>query len=613
MGRLLYNVIRFTMINQKILKGKWIIQYSPTNFSTENVLEFLVDIQKWLHQKKLYQSNKKVLIDKSVKENLAIINERGLFIQIKNHQFIFTNKGNFQNQTFKNFEIKQNIKKILLIYPVLLTDKRWLSIDLPTATLYLGSALTSQSFKVEIKKLVLPSRVMDENIQKYDVIGITLYEDLFNEIKDFLTLLRDQYHGIIATGGPMVTLNPMQTAYHLPQINLLIRGESEFIFPAILKSIQKNSIEQMLKWKGFIYHAPGKMIVSDFSTVNYPPDFSEFEVNLDFLRKNHLGNGLELNVSRGCQRGCRFCSKVQGKVLRKFPEKIFETILIKHTEKIPIFSINSSASKTINLNDDDILQDVKYAKKIFKLIQKHNYKLWGIQAAINSFFINNHKINRETLSVVSDRDLFVNNTPVIWLGTDTFSKKRSKKIGKWIPGTEPLIELINEFEERNISNYHYWICSDHNSSWYEFVEEFLFIHNLLSRFEKFSILAHSPFLIPYSTTRLYLKLIKNPLHREQIKYKANLKTKNGIFDFPLINRLETRYPNLNRLLNNEKIDGENGFFDFLKHKEYINALKNIYTFLKRERLSFESVRDHEQSRGLSKIETKLEKHLSSLI
>jgi len=601
------------MITQKNLTGKWIVQYHPNDFSPATVWEFLVDIQEWLNQKNIFQSNKKILIDKKIKKNVVFIKNRSLFFQIKNSQSLSIKKEYPRPQAINYMKFKRVTKKILLIYPVLLTDKRWSSIDLPTASLYLASSLTSQSFQVQVRKLVFPFNIIGDEVGQYDVIGITLYEDLFSEIQEYLTLLRKQYQGIIAAGGPMVTLNPLQTAFHLPQINLLIRGESEFIFPVLLKAIQKNDIKLLLENKGFFFHEPGKMIFSDFSDVNYPPDLRDLKINLDFLRKEHLTNGLELNISRGCRRGCLFCSKVQGKILRKIPQKIFETILKEHSEKIITFAVSSPSAKTINLNDDDILQDVEYAKKIFKQIQKHNYKIWGIQASINSFFIKNHQINREILNQVSNRNLFVNNNPVIWLGTDTFFKKRGKKIGKLIPAPEQLVELISEFEQRDISNFHYWISSDHNSDWEEFVREFQFLYELLSRFKKFGILAHSPFLIPYSTTPLYSKLIKNPVHKVQIKYRTILRSKKQTFEFPLVNRLETRFPNLNRLLNNEKPDGKNGFFDFLKNKKHVQALKTIYSFLRQDRISFESLQNHEQSRRLKKTESKLETLLSRFI
>jgi hypothetical protein len=601
------------MNKQKNLPGKWIIRYNPEDFSPSDVWEWLGILQEWINQQKIDQPEKNIVFDKSIKKNLALSSAGHLSIQIKNRQPIDLKKEDSQNPISTEFEFNRKTKKILLIYPVLPTDKRWVSIDLPTASLYLASALTSQYFRVTIKKVVFPFIRMDENIQKYDVIGITLYEDLFTEIKEFLIHLRNQFQGLIAAGGPMVTLNPFQTAYHLPQINLLIRGEAELVFPELLKAIQKNNLSQLLKWKGFVFHDSGRLLVSEYSEVNYPGDLTKLKINLEFLRKNHLTNGLELNVTRGCYRRCFFCSKVQGNILRKIPLDKIEFVLNKHSEKIQKSAINSPGAKTINLNDDDILQDHEYARKLFNLIKKNKYKLWGIQTSINSFFVKNRQINREVLRVVSDPDLFVDRKPVIWLGTDAFVKKRGEKIGKMIPGAELLIELITEFEKREISNYHYWISSDQGSNWGEFLEEVLFLFELLSWFKTFAVLAHSPFLVPYSATPLYSALIKNPAHQDQIKYKNILKSSLDIFEFPLVDRLETRFPNLNRLLKNEKINEEKGFFDFLKQRQKFQALKTVYSFLRQERISFESLHNYQQSRPLKKLETKLETVLSGLV
>ena len=69
-----------------------------------------------------------------------------------------------------------------------------------------------------------------------------------------------------------------------------------------------------------------------------------------------------------------------------------------------------------------------------------------------------------------------------------------------------------------------------------------------------------------------------------MKVKLALDAPDPRFSYKVVDRLETRWPNLNRLLSNEKAGGEKGFFDFLKEKEFTAAAQLAYHFLKQEEL-----------------------------
>ncbi|MCP5102415.1 MAG: hypothetical protein GY950_03500 [bacterium] len=505
------------------------------------------------------------------------------------------------------------IKNIHLAYPVLRNDKRWDTIDFTTAALFLGSALTDAGFNVSTGKLFLPGAALDDSLLNSDLLGFTLFEDLFRETEALLNKLSGAgYSGLLAAGGPMITLNPLQSARHLPQLNLLVRGEAEFVLPRLLKAINENNLDAMLEIKGFLFHVPGTLIISDFDYINRPGDFSGFRFYLDFLEKEKLGNGLEINVSRGCNRGCVFCSHVQGRTLRKLPPESFRQLLTAFSEKLAASGVTAPHAKSININDDDIFQDIGYAETIFQLIKTHDYKLWGIQTSIDSFFKPDHTIDYRTLDTAAEPALYVDGKPLVWAGTDAFLKERGKKLGKWIPSETQMLKLMEAFEERGIRNFHYWISSDHYSDWEEFVREFRFIYRLLTAYKSFGLLAHAPFLVPYPTTPVYKLLTRSPELHNRVKYKQLLKAGKKAFEFPLVDRVETGYPFLNRLLDNEKLGGGAGFFDHLKQKDYLNAFITLYNFLKQERLSFESI-NHAESPQLLETEKEIETFISTVI
>jgi hypothetical protein len=558
-----------THTDSDIFKGKRIIRYDPTVYEYGQILESLLD-------------------------------------KDKKHNFYFHPADEAMDLKIKK------IKTIGLSYPVLLSDKRWETIHLTASSLFIGSAMANAGFDVVVKKQILPVSFIDPQLLNCDMIGFTLFEDLFIRTKNLLSQLKNhyKYNGIIAAGGPLITLTPFKSTFHLPEINLLVRGEAEFILPGLIKAINANDIDKLLEYKGFLFQIPGIIIISDFNEINIPNCFDEFHFNLDFLEKNHFEAGLEINVSRGCKRGCIFCSAVQGKQLRKLPKTIVEDLLNQFSGKLDTFNIQSPQARTVNINDDDILQDPDYATDIFQSIKKHRSRLWGVQTSMDSFFTGSGEIEFKVLDVIDDKSLCVDDNPLVWLGTDTFLKQRGKRLGKKTPDEAQLLRLIEEFEKREIRNYHYWISSDHMSDWDEFTREFMFIYQLYTRFNYFGLIAHSPFLVPYFTTPAYRRLVHAKGLKNRVKYKQILKSDKDLFTFPLVERVETGYRQLNRLLNNEKLNDRPGFFDYLRQKDYVNAFITLYNFLKQERM--EAV-PGEQAEGLLRIEKNVEELIAKIM
>jgi hypothetical protein len=587
-----------------VFKGKWIVQYSPAEFDYKHILEILADIYNQMEEDKINLPFKNVIFNKNFVNNPFSLESANSLSEFPDPEI------------FSKSKKSKKINNILLASPVLLSDKRWETIHLTTASLFMGSSLTNSQFDVTVKKLIFPVTDINSQFKKYDLIGLTLFEDLFIHTKEFLSRLREVYDGLIAAGGPMITLTPLKSVYHLPEINLLVRGEAEFVLPELIDAINANNVSRMLEFKGFFFQVPGLIIISEFCEINRPVNFDDFRFNLDFLEKDHVKEGLEINVSRGCKRGCIFCSAVQGRELRKLPEAQLQDLLNQFSDRLASFAVEPLAAcraKTVNINDDDILQDLDYAREVFQLIKKCGFRLWGIQTSINSLFDPKGTLNRKALEIIADKSLFVDDHPLVWSGTDAFLKTRGKKLGKIIPAEQQMIQLMEELEKRQIRNYHYWISSDYLSDWEEFTQEFMFIYQLQNRFNYFGLIAHSPFLLPYSTTPLYSLLTSSGQLKNQIKYKKILESGKEIFTFPLVEQVETPYIHLNRLLDNEILPNRQGFFDYLKQKDYVNAFITLYNFLKQERIDAESLNNSEGAKQLNQVENKVETFISTLL
>ena len=193
-----------------------------------------------------------------------------------------------------------------------------------------------------------------------------------------------------------------------------------------------------------------------------------------------------------------------------------------------------------------------------------------------------HHIGRNApADLVADPGLYVD-LPLLWLGTDAFLPERSRRIGKTMPSTDLFLHLLEDFEQRKIRHYHYWISSDQESDWPEFISEVSFIQDLRKRYPRFGLLAHAPFLVPYPDTPLWYLLERNPEMFSRVRFTGAVR-RNGVTWNRAI-RIEPRDPELARLLDNQPDQGEIRFFEALKENDNFAIFNRIYNGLRESRM-----------------------------
>ncbi len=600
----------------KLFEGKNIITYNPENFTRDQVFHYFISIkEKYIKE---LNSTDMVRIDIDPDHNNLFYKEKIDNSRSGNlYEFTINGRENsIHKSKFPSAEtvfFKKEIKKIKLSIPYLDTDKRWDSVGLTAAPLFLGSALIDAGYDVNLENISLPVQNKTNLYNNTDLTGFTLFEDIIIEFRSFLNIFPPDPELIVAAGGPFISLNPLSAMYHFPEINLFIRGEGEVIFPTLLNAFGTGNINELMQNSGFFFQKDGLILSSDFNTLNIVKDINNFTFDFSYSGEKELLNGLEMNFSRGCRNNCIFCSKVQGRNFRILPAKNIEQLLSAFLKRLEELNLRNSNSKVININDDDILQDIVYADSVFNEIKKSGFAIWGIQSSITSFFINKNKINYDTIELISDVNLYKGESPLLWLGTDTFIKSRGVRLGKPLPDINMIYKLISVFEKRGISNYHYWISSDHRTTWNEFIEELLIIYDLISKFPRFSILPHSPFLIPYPSTPAYKLIKKSEKYKNNIKYKEILNESDPAFNLELVRHVETGFFSLNRLLKNEQLPGQNGFFDYLKKREFKQALICAYSFIKEDRIRIKRNIDKNILADILKAEEKLSEYITKII
>jgi hypothetical protein len=563
-------------------QGKWLVRYEPGEFTYHALLAALHRLQILLEQQELEHAFLNVRFSRNIPFSRFYRDRTQLDIETNgsDKQLVESAQGTFACRAALEPLVKP-IRSLNLLFPRQDNDPRWKTIGLPASQLLLASNLQASGFQPVPLLLRLPSSKLPLGALSADMAGFTIFEDLLPSLRPFLADFQANYGGWLAAGGPFPTLQPLAAVYHLPQINLFIRGEAEMELPVILDALNRGDAAALFERKGWFWQKPGLIAMSDFDKIVRPVDFSRFQVDFAFMQREQLCHGLEMNFSRGCGRGCLFCCRVQGSRLRKLPLANVEEILSKYSAKLDEYRLSDGPARAVNINDDDILQDPAYAAAVLDLIKKSGFRIHGIQTSPASLLESDGKVKTAVLDLVADPDLYVDGRPLLWLGSDVFLPQRGQRLGKRLPSLPSFAGLLAGLEKRVLRHFHYWISSDGDSTWEEFVEELALIVAYHRDFPNFSLLAHAPFIVPYPASQLYRRL---PANTPQLMIREVFRAADPQFSFILPERLETGFANLNRLLRNEKAGDLCGFFDFLKEKNFIAAAQLAYHFVMQEQL-----------------------------
>ncbi len=584
----------------KLFKGVWLIKKKKKKDN-----EYYLDIIKGLIEKGF---NNGGIIDFNNKENgLFYSKTEDGYIRVYDTKNPILHNEKKINIKIKKYEYNKNISAEFSFFSSFF-DKRWDDIPYPPSLLYLSGKSIKRGIKSSVS--IIDKESNNYEIPKTDFWGFTLFDDLLPEILEFFNEIRITYQGKIGAGGPLVTLSPLTVITHIGDINFIVRGEADNIIADILNLIsgfEKNDIfsifNEISKFQGFYYNDDDYFILANMDRVNSVIDIDSLEIDFSVIPDKKLEKGLELNLSRGCPRSCIFCSHIHGKKFRIINPENLKTILKNYKKEIEKRKIDSSQIFNININDDDILLGQEKTCEIIDTIKAEGFKIYGFQTSISSF-VDKRGIDYKMLDYIGDKELYADN-PLLWIGTDTFLEKRGKRLGKQYLKKEMFEILLNEFQKRDIINYHYWIILDGDSDWKEFIDEFFYIWEISKRTENFNLLPTSSYLIPYPYSAAYLKDVKR--ENSRVIIKKILKSRTGGYDYPVIEREQPEDEFLTRAVSPVF---EYKTIEYLKNKDFFNAFQRIYPYIKKSQF-YLKMEDKERYLFLNEIDGKVEKLLKA--
>ncbi len=315
-------------------KGTWLVNSDPNEFSYPDILITLAIISDYFNENHINFNSININFNKNSTKNYYFKEINDVFLSFCdiNAEYVEIGTKPCEMATIKPLE--KAIKTISLLFPRLENDPRWKTMGLPAGQMFLASSLSANGFEPTALPLTLPGENRPAEALASDMAGITLFEDLLPVLRPFLADFRLFYKGVLAAGGPLPTLSPLAAAYHLPQVNLWVRGEAELALPGILQALNLGDGAAFFGHEGVLWQQPGVIAMAGFDRINRPEDFSSFAVNLDLLQPALLEKGLEINFSRGCRRACVFCCRVQGAKFRKLPREKVEELLKEYRKKV---------------------------------------------------------------------------------------------------------------------------------------------------------------------------------------------------------------------------------------------------------------------------------------
>lgn len=207
---------------------------------------------------------------------------------------------------------------------------------------YIASSLLARGHKVDIvdclHKGIKPHDLLEIiNNNKPDIIGITVFSLFFNEVRETIDLIKENFGIPVVVGGPHVTAVPELTLKE-SRADFAVIGEGEATIVELVNVLNIGTTD-FSKIKGIGYRDGGKIVITerrdiikDLDAVPFPawgpikPEAYPPVSHGTFYKKFPIAPIL---TTRGCPFSCTFCAsnKTWGRLLRKrSPQNVVDEI-----------------------------------------------------------------------------------------------------------------------------------------------------------------------------------------------------------------------------------------------------------------------------------------------
>lgn len=242
--------------------------------------------------------------------------------------------------------------KILLIYPLLSRKRAMVDENKqfwpPLGLAYIASVLEENGHAVRIldRDVTLRKNDMDfdasddimlEDVRTFkpDIVGISVTTPNMPDVAHISGLIKRSFSRImIAAGGPHVTGEPVLTLKEVPDIDVAMRGEGEYIFLKLAQGEKPDAVRGISYRKdGEILSNPDGDLISDIDSLPLPArhllDMKFYTRPSRFTSRNLSLRTTSIFTARGCPYRCNFCAGplvFNGKVRFHSPGRVIREI-----------------------------------------------------------------------------------------------------------------------------------------------------------------------------------------------------------------------------------------------------------------------------------------------
>jgi anaerobic magnesium-protoporphyrin IX monomethyl ester cyclase len=206
---------------------------------------------------------------------------------------------------FYEIPLPMNAKVLLFNLPPLGGDL------FPISLGYIAASLASHNIDSVIAEIDSLTTLTDKSISRFVlrfkpvVVGLAVYQVNVRLAMKLAKLIKMCDPSIVVVlGGPQATFMPGEALRHMPDVDVIIRGEGEVVMPALIDCFKKQT--DLTKVKGIAFRLGDEIretasqpLIRDLDTFPSPYQTGVFRWS------DHTGAAML--TSRGCTYDCKFC------------------------------------------------------------------------------------------------------------------------------------------------------------------------------------------------------------------------------------------------------------------------------------------------------------------